>query len=231
MASLARAAEPSGVAPAPATATSPTAEQIEAAVKADAEPKTPLTAEAPHVDDAPLQPLPRRKGLVLEGSLGALAFFGQFRRVAPTAPWLHMQVGYEVLHWLMVFAEGELAFSDTSVSQDSSKSRAFPIFGFGAGPRFTLHPTERVAVYGQVSLGALKADVPSGAFAVLGFGKAESLGLSYGARLGVEWYQLDRHLALGVGIGVRNATGFTKTFAGKDRPLMGDASASLRYTF
>ena len=221
LAHLARAAETSA----------PTSEQIEAAVKADAETKPTVTPEIAPADDAPPPPLPRRKGLVLEGSLGAVAFFGQFRHVAPTAPWMHMQLGYEVLRWLMFFGEGELAFSDTSVSQDNSKSRAFPMFGFGAGSRVTLHPTERFSVYGQVSLGAMKVDVPSGAFAVLGYRNAESLGLAFGGRLGVEWYQVDRHLALGLGIGMRNAKGFAKTTAGQDTPIMGDASASLRYTF
>ena len=41
-------------------------------------------------------PRPRRKGLVLESTLGVLGFAGQFRHVAPPAYWLHAQLGYEV---------------------------------------------------------------------------------------------------------------------------------------
>ncbi len=212
--------------------TPPTAEQIEAAVKADAAKPDPATVTAPPpADDAPPPMKPRHKGFVVEGSLGALAFYGQFRHVAPLAPWFHVQVGYELFRWLMLFGEGELAFSDTSEAQDPSKSRAFAVFGFGAGARATVHATDRVAFFAQASLGAMKADVPSGAFAVLGFRDAESLGASLAARLGVEWYAVDRHLALGLAVGLRDATGFSKATAAADTPLMGDFSAALRYTF
>ena len=180
--------------------------------------------------DAP-PPLPRKKGFVVEGSLGALGFMGQFRHVAPAAPWIHMQFGYELTSWLMLFLGGDLAFTDTSIAQDPTKSRAFPIFGFGVGPRLTWHVTERVAVFGQVSIGALKADVPKNAFAILGYRDAESLGLDLGARIGVEWFQIDRHMALGLAVGVRDAKGFAKLAATSDSPLMWDGSAAIRYTF
>ena len=191
-------------------------------------PPPSLLAEAPA--EAP-PAAPRHKGFVLEGSLGALGFAGQFRHVAPTAPWLHVQLGYELLRWLMLFAEGELAFSNTSVSQDPSKTRAFAIFGFGGGARVTVHATDRVALYGQAALGAIKADVPENAFAILGYRDAESLGLSLGARIGVEWYQIDRHMALGLALGGRDAKGFARSAARSDTPLMWDGSACIRYTF
>ncbi len=214
----ARAAEP------PA----PTNEQIEAAVKADAS-GAPVSI-APLAEEAP-PPLPRKRGIVLESSIGGLAFLGRFRQVAPPAPWFHVQLGYEVFRWLLVFGEGEMAFTDTSVAQDPSKSRAFPIFGFGAGGRLTVHVNERVALYAQGSLGALKADVPNNAFTFLGYRDAESLGISMTGRLGVEWYQMDRHLALGLAVGVRDAKGFARSGSVSDTPLMLDAALALRYTF
>jgi hypothetical protein len=139
--------------------------------------------------------------------------------------------GYEFLDWLMVFGEGELAFSDTSVAEGPTKARAFPIFGFGVGPRVTIHPTARLALYAQGQLGLMKADVPKNAFAILGYRDAESLGLSFGARIGVEWYQIDRHMALGLALGVRDAKGFSKLGGKSDLALMWDGSASIRYTF
>jgi hypothetical protein len=184
--------------------------------------------------EAPLEappPLPRHKGLVAEGALGGLGFIGQFRHVAPTAPWLHVQVGYEFLSWLMLFGEGELAFTDTSEAQDPSHSFAFPLFGFGAGLRLTAHPSARVALYAQGSLGAMKADVPHGALQILGYRNAESLGPSFGARVGLEWYQMDRHMALGLAVGARDATGFAKANGASDTGIMADASAIVRYTF
>ena len=175
-------------------------------------------------------PPPYRKGLVLDSSLGAHGFAGEFGHVAPPGFWLHTQLGYEFFRWFMLFAEGDLYFSDTSQGQDESKSRAFPIFGFGGGPRLTARFTERFALYVQGSVGMLKADVPSHALAILGFGNAESFGAYAGGRVGVEYYQLDRHLALGVNVGVRDATGFKKTI-GSDLPLLWDSGVALRYTF
>lgn len=212
----------------------PTEEQIEAAVKADANgalPSASVSASAPGADEEAPPPIPRKKGIVLESRLGALAFLGRFRQVAPTAPWFQVDAGYELFRWLFLFGEAELALTDTSVAQEASKARAFPIFGFGAGGRLTVHLTDRVALYGQGSLGAMKADIAKNAFGLLGFKDAESLGVYFAGRVGVEWYMVDRHMALGFGGGVRDAKGFAKTGPGGDTPLMLDVALALRYTF
>jgi hypothetical protein len=173
---------------------------------------------------------PRKKGLVLESTMGMLAFAGQFRHVAPPAFWMHMQLGYEFFNWLMLFGEGELGYTDSSVSQDESHSISFPIWGFGGGLRATMHATERVAFFVQGDVGALTAYVPHNALAVLGFRDAESLNAQFGGRVGAEWYQVDRHFALSLEAGLRDAPGFAKVFA-NDTSLMWDASGGLRYTF
>jgi hypothetical protein len=176
-------------------------------------------------------PRPRKKGLVLESTIGVLGFAGQFRHIAPPAYWLHAQLGYEVLPWLMLFGEGELAFTDSGESQDESHSMAFPIYGFGGGARATFHASPRFAVFGQGEIDALSANVPLDSLAILGFRNAESLAPSFGVRLGAEWYQIDRHLALSAQIGGRDATGFAKVIAASDTPIMWDAALGLRYTF
>jgi hypothetical protein len=197
-------------------------------LESDTQTPTSTLPEAPL--DAP-PPMRRHKGLVLESSIGGLGFLGQFRHIAPAAPWYHAQLGYEVTKWLMFFGEGELAFTSTSTGEDLSHSYAFPIFGFGGGARVTVHATDRVAFYVQGSIGAMKADVPTGALEILGFRNAESLQAAFAGRLGVEWYQIDRHLALGLAVGLRDATGFAKLAATTDTGLMADASAVIRYTF
>lgn len=177
-------------------------------------------------------PPPYKKSVVLDSSLGAMAFFGEFGKVAPPGPWLHTQLGYELLKWLMVFGEGELAFTDTSGREPPPKTRAFAIFGGGGGARFTVRFTDRFGVYAQASFGLMKADVGRNALGNLGFRDAESLDTYACGRLGVEWYQLDRHFALGLTFGARLAQGFGITRVGtSDTPLVGDAAASLRYAF
>lgn len=177
-------------------------------------------------------PLPPYKNtLVLDTSIGALAFLGQFGKVAPPAVWLHTQLGYEFTKWVMVYGEGELAFTDTSNAQDPPKTRAFPIFGFGGGARFTARFTDRFGMYLQGGLGLMKADIKTRALRIIGYGDAEDLGLYFGGRLGIEWYMPDRHFALGVTGGPRLATGFQRVAGGSDTPLMIDVGASLRYAF
>jgi hypothetical protein len=174
---------------------------------------------------------PRGKGLVLATSLGMLGFFGEFRHVAPPAYWLQGQLGFEVLPWLMVYGQAELAFTDTSESQDESHTIAVPMWGFGGGLRATIHTSERIAFFGQAEVGALTAIVAHDALSVLGFRSVESLNAAFGGRLGVEWYQVDRHLALSAAAGARYAQGFAKLLTNGDIPLLWDASVGLRYTF
>lgn len=188
--------------------------------------------------DAPAEPLeappppPYKKTLVLDTSLGALVFLGKFGQVSPPGPWVHAQLGYEIWRWFMVFAEGELGFSTTGRAEPPPRTRAFPVFGFGGGVRFTARFTPRFGMYLQGSAGAMQVDVAQNAFTNLGYRDAERLGLYVGGRLGAEWYQVDRHFALGLSVGLRDATGFAKqTGAGNDLPLLLDAAASIRYAF
>jgi hypothetical protein len=213
--------------PVPGTQPSPSLGQI------DLEKDTQSAALGPDGPAPPLEappPPPYKSTLVIDSSLGALVFLGKFGQTAPPGPWMRTQVGYELFKWLMLFGEGELAFTDTSGTQDPPKTRAFPIFGFGTGARLTVRFTDRFGIYAQGSAGFMKADIRKGALELIGFKDAESLRTYFGGRLGVEWYQLDRHFALGLTAGLRDATGF-KRVAGSDTPLVFDAGASIRYAF
>ena len=218
--------------PAGADATLPADAHIDIAPQ----PPTPTVTEAPSdvgpegLVEAP-PPRPRRKGLVLESTIGILGFSGQFRHVAPPAYWLHAQLGYEVLNWLMLFGEGELAFTDTGESQDESHTKALPLWGVGGGARATLHATPRLGLFVQGEIDGLAANVPHNALAVLGFRNAETIGLAIGARVGVQWYQIDRHMALTAQLGARDAVGFAKVGSAGDTPIMWDAALGLSYTF
>jgi hypothetical protein len=214
------------VAPVPASLTITPAQPLE--VNETTQPVgSTLATPAPEAPPIP----PRTRGLVIESRVGALAFLGDFKTVAPTAPWIHMDVGYEFLKWLAVFGYGELAFTDTNEIQGQALATAFPIYGFGGGLRVTIPLNRRVAVFGEGNVGAMRADVPKGTLVNLGFGNAETFGLAAGGRLGVEWYQIDRHLAFGLDVGVRDALGFAQQFSPTGPPLMLDASLAVRYTF
>lgn len=189
----------------------------------------PLAPPASPDETGAPPPAPYKKTVVLDASVGVLAFLGKFGHVAPPGPLLRLQLGYEIFRWLMVFGEGELAFTDTSNREPPPDTRAFPLFGFGGGARATVHPHRRVGIFLQGEAGALKADIKTNALGILGFRDAESLGFSVGGRLGVEWYQVDRHFALGLNAGFRVPTNFGRSDGGGALAL--DGGAALRYAF
>ena len=206
-----------------------TTEQAETAIqKADARKDLSTLPEAPL--EAPPPP-PRKKGLVLEQSLGAVGWVGKFGGLTGhPAIWANTQLGYELFKWLMVFASGDLAFTDTGSSVGPTQNRPFPILAFGGGIRFTIPFTQRVGMYIQGSAGGDVAYVQSGVLANFGYGNAEKLGFYAGGRAGIEWFQVDRHLALGLSGGARYMANFAYEVGG-DLPLAWDATVDLRYTF
>ena len=222
-----RASDAQSAPPAPAPDTAPSTPSVTGPTGV-VPPSTAFFPEAP--PEAP-PPLPRKKGLVLETRIGGLAFLGKFANLAPPAPWVHTQLGWEFFKWLMLFGYGELAFTGTSGNQTEVNTIYFPIYGFGGGLRFTVHVTDRVALFLQGNAGAMSAVVPRDSLTFLGYQNAQSLGFAVGGRLGVEWYQVDRHIALGLAVGVRDALGFKIQDGESDTPLMLDASVALRYTF
>jgi hypothetical protein len=232
VAPAAAAADAPAPAPAPAPAL-PEGAKIEFSTEAPEGKVSNAPATPPAGSEADTGPplRPRHKGLVLETTLGALGFAGQFRHVAPIAYWMHAQLGYEVAPWLMLFGEGELAFTDTSEAEDPSHVAAFSIWAVGGGARATIHATDRVAFFGQLSIDGMAANVPHDTLAVLGYHPAESVNASFGLRAGVEWYQIDRHLALALQVGARDAQGFQRSVGASDFPLMWDAGVGFRYTF
>lgn len=187
------------------------------------------STETVDFDEAPPPP-PRKKGVVLDSRIGVFGFTGDIAQLVTTAPFANVQLGYEIFDWLMLYGQGELAFTTTG-GDGKTRTRAFPIFGFGGGLRVTVHVTPRVALFLQPGIGAIVADVPERALAVYGYTKLESLGLSLDGRLGLEWYAVNRHFALGISGGPRFAPSLAKASATASPGLAWDAAAGIRYTF
>jgi hypothetical protein len=182
-------------------------------------------AEAPPV-------APRKVGVLLESQLGILGFAGRLRNVAPPAFYSRIHAGYEPWEWLAVLAYSELAVTDTSRAQSAVARRAFPLFGFGGSLRGTWHVSTRLAVLAEASAGGLMADVGFGALGNLAFGDLESLGFTTGGRAGLEWHQVNPHLAFTLSGGTRYAPSTATTLAGvTDTPLLWDTTLGMRYAF
>jgi hypothetical protein len=201
----------------------------QAAVAATLE-ETPGAAAAKRTEKAgsPLEvppPPPRKKGFVLETSIGAMGFLGKLKNVSPTASMLHMQLGYEPFRWLMAFVEGDIAFTSTRYIEPS---RGYAIYGMGGGARITARFSERVAGYVQGDLGVMETS--SDLLHTYGFYDAENWNLYFGGMLGLEWYQINPHYALALNGGARKTPGFERT-VGSDPAISWLGGVAIRYTF
>ncbi len=170
-------------------------------------------------------PPPRKAGVVLVGSFGAMGFLGKLNTVSPMASTMHLQLGLEIFRWLMVFGEGDIAFTSTRYSPPA---RGYSMYAFGAGGRLTAGVTERVAVYGQADFGLMTAS--SNVLHSYGFYEAENMNGYFGGTAGVEWYQADPHYALALYAGFRDSQVFKREVA-SDLALAWRGGASIRYTF
>ncbi len=207
-----------------------TPEEIDAWLDSRALP--PSRAEARGSGDADADappPPPRRHGWVLESSVGVLGHVGNLKNVSPAAPWFALRFGFEPLRWLMVFAETDLAIASTAYASRPPPPRSYALWSFGAGARLTLKPTERVGLYAQGSLGGGRAT--EDVLELYGYPNADRLGLYQSGELGVEWYQVNPHLALAVHGGVRHYPKALKRRRDDQPPLAWLGGVALRYTF
>jgi hypothetical protein len=183
----------------------------------------PVTAELA----APAAP-PRRHGVVIEGSVGALGHLGDMKHVSPAAPWFRLQLGYEVFDWLLVFGQGDVALANTAYAHRPPDKRAYALFGVGAGARLSWQPWTALGFYlqGDAGLSSVNEDVLS----TYGYPDAASLRPYFGGTLGLEWFQINPHYALAVYGGVRDyVQNFQRTY-GANPPIAWVSGLALRYT-
>jgi hypothetical protein len=196
----------------------------------DAEPgATPADqGDAPGAEE-PL-PAPRHHGLVLESGLGFVTQLGSMKHITPTAPEFQVRLGYEFLTWLMPFLEANVSFASTAYAPQPPPQRSYYHYGVGAGLRVTVPVGRVLAVLAQGSLGAARVSEQN-VLSVYGFPDADEPNLYLDAELGLEWYQVNPHLALAVHGGVRHyGPGLTRDRGG-EAPIAGVGNASLRYAF
>jgi hypothetical protein len=204
-----------------------TPEEIDAWLDSRAVPKTQRDSGADELEAPP--PPPRKKGVVLESSVGVLGHIGHLKNVTPNAPWFGLRVGFEPLRWLMVFAEADLFVASTSYAHPPPPPRSFAFWNAGGGVRLTVRPLDRLGIYvqGSVGVGEATEDV----LELYGYQHADELGLYESAELGLEWYQVNPHLALTLHGGVRNYPRTLKRDRDTKPPLTWLGGPGLRYTF
>lgn len=195
----------------------------------EAEPGATPADTGTATNEQPL-PAPRRHGFVLESGLGFVTQIGSLKHIAPTAPDFQLRLGYEVLHWLMPFVEGDVAFASTAYASEPPPPRSYYHYGAGAGVRFTLPVGRIFALLAQGSVGFARVSEQN-VLSVYGFPNADNPNLYFGGELGFEWYQVSPHLALAAHAGVKSyGQGLTRDRGGEP-PLAITGTAALRYAF
>jgi hypothetical protein len=189
------------------------------------EPKDVGSVDEP--EEAPPPP-PPKTGFVAESSVGAMGHLGPLKNVSPVSPWFHLQFGYEPLKFLMVYAETDLVFSNTSYANPPPEPRSYALYGFGGGLRFTVKPTDYFGIYltGSAGIARINEDV----LFVYGYENADRWNLYFGGELGLEWYQINPHMALALHGGVRNYDAGLGRVNGQTS-LAWISGVSLRYVF
>lgn len=189
----------------------------------------PVVDEAtPGPEEAPPPP-PRRYGLTVESGVGAMSHLGPLSHITPTSPWFHLKVGFEPWRWLLLFAEADLSFSNTSYAHRPPPARTYRTYGFGGGVRGTLGLSERFGGYLEASAGI--AEVSSDVLEVYGYLQATKWKPYFGGQLGLDWYPVNPHFAVSVHCGVRSYQAGLRRERSSERALLALGGVALRYTF
>jgi hypothetical protein len=205
-----------------------TQEEIEAWLDARAVPGTRDVGAVEEPPEAPPPP-PRASGIVVESSVGMLGHLGPLRNVSPTAPWFSFKLGIEPLDFLMVFGEADVAFATTSYANPPPEPRAYALYGFGGGLRFTVRPIEWLGIYAQGSLGL--AEISEDVLFGYGYDNADQLSVYYGGSLGIEWYAVNPHLGVALHGGVRSYDDGLHRQRSNEPALAWTGGLALRYAF
>lgn len=188
----------------------------------------PVDNATPGPEEAPPPP-PRKHGVTVESSVGAMSHLGPLSHITPTSPWFHLKVGFEPWRWLLAFAETDLTFSNTSYAHPPPPARTYRLYGFGGGVRGTLAFSERFGAYveGSGGLAETSADV----LEIYGYRKATKWSPYFGGQLGLDWYPVNPHLALSLHGGVRSYQSGLRRERSNEMALLALGGLALRYTF
>ncbi len=164
-------------------------------------------------------------GFFLEASVGGRGWLGGVGRIASPGPLASIGFGYEFFDWLYVRLVGEMSTHETAAPSPPDTT-VFELLSMLGDVRLQLNPTAEFAVWlgGQVGLVAASPDI----LGLYGLQNASTVGLTWGADLGLDAHFRSRHYSIGISGGVRGAPsldGFGEMALGVH------GAAYLRYVF
>jgi hypothetical protein len=141
-------------------------------------------------------------GFFLEASVGGRGWLGGVGRISSPGPLAAIGFGYELFDWLYVRLVGEMSIHETAAPAPPDTT-VFELLSMLGDVRVQLNPTAEFAVWlgGQVGLVAASTDI----LGLYGLQSASTVGLTWGADLGLDAHFRSRHYSIGVSGGVRGA--------------------------
>jgi hypothetical protein len=215
-ASVARAQEPEQ---------GPSQQQIEAFLSE--KPVSPDVTKPTEAPEAPPPP-PRRHGFVVESSVGAQTQLGAMRHISPTSPWFRTAFGWEPTRWIMLLGQFDVTVSSTSLANSPPNPRGYALYAGSIGIRGTIPIGTSVGLTVQGEIGGAK--ISEDVLSTYGFKNADTMNPFFGAVLGLEWYQVSPHVALGARGGIRSYGELFDTSTG-GAGIGWTAAVTLRYVF
>jgi hypothetical protein len=188
----------------------------------------PVDEATPGPEEAPPSP-PRKHGITVESGVGAMGHLGPLSHITPTSPWFHLKLGVEPWRFLMLFAETDLSFSNTSYGHPPPPARSYRMYGFGGGLRGTLGFSEHFGGYLEASAGI--AEASADVLEVYGYLHATEWSPYFGGQLGLDWYPVNPHLAVSLHGGVRSYQAGLRRERSNELALLALGGIALRYTF
>jgi hypothetical protein len=183
---------------------------------------------ADDLGEAPPPP-PRHHGIFVESGLGMMGHLGPLKNISPVSPVFSLRAGFEPLSFLLLFGEGELSIANTSYGQPPPPPRTYRLYAFGGGARLTLPIAAIFGAFAEGSFGF--ARVSEDVLSVYGYRDAHELNPYIGGRLGLEWYPVNPHLALGLAGGVRSYSAGLSRARSSDPALSWSAGPAISYRF
>lgn len=200
--------------------------QLELETWLDGEPAETTEDDPSSEQEAPPLP-PRRQGLVLEGSVGALGHLGDMQLVSPISPWFRLHVGYELFSWLMVLGAGDVALSSTALANRPPDKRSYALFGVSTGARLSWQPFTAFGAYLQPAVGL--ASVNHDVLSTYGYPDADRLRPFAEGTLGIEWFQVSSHYGLSLYGGARDYFQSFERINGTKPPIAWLSGLAIRY--
>jgi len=214
---VARAAEPEQ---------GPSQQQIEAFLSE--KPVSPDVTKPTEAPEAPPPP-PRRHGFVVESSIGAQTQLGAMRHISPTSPWFRTAFGWEPTKWIMLLGQFDVTMSSTSLANSPPSPRGYALYAGSVGIRGTISLGTSIGLTVQGEIGGAK--ISENVLSTYGFRNADTVNPFFGAALGLEWYQVSPHVALGARGGIRSYGELFDRTIGDGASIGWTAAVTLRYVF